>query len=135
MKHIVRFALFEEVNPKDISFIESMDSYFTTAFEFEIETQDRSNIKIDFTILEEEDTVEDILSIIKHELKITKRSEKRYIEDIIYSIINELEEGTITNEVLFDIFDTSKCEKIREMAMLSFTKDIIMSHISGEDID
>lgn len=135
MKHIVRFALFEEVNPRDISFIESMDSYFTTSFEFEIETQDKTNIKIDFSILEEQDTVDDILSIIKHELKITNRSEKRYIEDIIYSIINGSEEGTITNEILFDIFDTGKCENVREIEILSFTKDILMSHISGEDIE
>lgn len=32
---LVRFSLFEEVNPKDISFVAQMDDYFTVAFEFE----------------------------------------------------------------------------------------------------
>jgi hypothetical protein len=134
MKHIAKFTLFEEVNPKDISFIESLDSYFTISFEFEIETQDRTNIKMDFNILEEEETIEDILNTIKKELKITKRSEKRYIEDIVYSIVNESGKRSITNEIFFDIFDTRKCENIREIEILSFTKNILMSHISVEDI-
>ena len=51
MKHLVRFSLYEEVNPKDISFIESeLDNYFTVAFEFEIETKDTSNIKTKFEL-------------------------------------------------------------------------------------
>lgn len=134
MKYISKFSIFEEINPKDISFVESLDGYFTTSFEFEIETADRSNIKIDFSILHDDDTVHDITSIIKQELKLRERSEKNLVDDIIQSIIDATDEGIISNEMLFDILNPGNYTTIREVEIVTFTKDILMSHISGEDI-
>lgn len=134
MKHLVRFSLFEEVNPRDISFVTQMDDYFTVAFEFEIETVDRENIKIDFSILYDDDVVSDMLDIIRMEMSLKKKSEKKLVEDIIYSIIDAAEEGIITNEMLFDIFNPDNFKTDREVEIASFTKSILMSHISGEDL-
>jgi hypothetical protein len=39
-----------------------MDDYFTVAFEFEIETEDKENIKIDFSILYDDDVVDGYFS-------------------------------------------------------------------------
>ena len=52
MKYIFDFYKFnEEINPRDISFIESkFDNYFTIAFEFEVETEDTSNYPLDSLI-------------------------------------------------------------------------------------
>lgn len=124
----------EEVNPRDISFVQSMDDYFTISFEFEIETSDRSNIKMDFGILYDDDTVHDITSIIKQELKLRDKSDKNLVDDIMQSIIDATDEGIITNEMLFDILDPGNYNTIREIEIVTFTKDILMSHISGEDI-
>jgi len=124
----------EEVNPRDISFIQTLDDYFTVSFEFEIETEDRSNIKIDFGILYDDETVHDITSIIKTEMGLRDRSEKNFVDDIIQSIIDAMDEGIITNEMLFNILDPGNYDTIREVEIITFTKDILMSHISGEDI-
>jgi len=134
MKHLIRFSLFEEVNPRDISFISQMDDYFTVAFEFEIETEDKENIKIDFSILDDEDVVDDIKSIVRLELKLKKKSDKKLVDDLIDSVIDAMEDGIITNEILFDIFDVENYTSLTEIEIVSFTKNILMSHISGEDI-
>lgn len=133
MKYLNTYKVFEEVNPKDISFIQSMDDYFTVSFEFEIETSDRSNIKMDFSILYDDDTVHDITSIIKHELKL-RGEERNFVDDIIQSIIDATDEGVISNEMLFDLLDPGNYNTIREIEIITFTKDILMIHISGEDI-
>ncbi len=134
MKHLIRFSLFEEVNPRDISFVQSLDDYFTVAFEFEIETNDKSNIKINFNVLEDDDVVDDIISIVNNEMSIRKKSEKNIVSDIIQSIIDAIDDGTITNDILLDIFSVENCTSIREIDIITFTKDIVMSHISGEDL-
>ena len=125
----------EEVNPKDISFIQSLDDYFTVSFEFEIETQDKSNIKMDFGILYDDDVVHDITSIIKQELNLRDKADRNLVDDIIQSIINATDEGIISNEMLFDLLDPGNYNTIREVEIITFTKDILMSHISGEDIE
>lgn len=134
MKYILQFSLFEEVNPKDIAFIESISDYFTTAFEFEIETEDKTNIKIDFSILYDDDVVTDMIDIVRLEMGLTRKKEKDLVENIIYSVIDATEEGIITNEMLFDIFNPSNFKTDREAEIASFTKSILMSHISGEDL-
>lgn len=135
MKHLVRFSLFEEVNPRDISFVSQMDDYFTIAFEFEIETVDRENINIDFSILyDDDDVVSDILDIVKKEMNLKKKSEKKLVEDIIYSIVDAVEEGIISNEMLFSIFNADNFNTEREIEIASFTKSVLISHISGEDL-
>lgn len=123
----------EEVNPRDIQFIQIMDNYFTTSFEFEIETSDKTNINLDFGILEDEDVVNDITSIIKHEMNILEMEENGLIDKIIQSVIDRSNEGIIPSEVLLDLLDSGKCDTIREMEIYDFTKEILLSHISGED--
>lgn len=135
MKYILEFSLFEEVNPRDIAFIESMSDYFTISFEFEIETDDKTNIKIDFSVLQDDDVVDDIIDIVKHEMKLTKKKEKDLVENIIYSIVDALQGGMISNEILFDIFNPSNFKTDREADIASFTKSILMSHVSGGDLD
>lgn len=136
MKHIIKFALFEEVNPKDISFIESLDKYFTISFEFEIETEDRSNINFDFNALEDDELIDEIVEIVKLEMPLNRRSENRFVEDILKSIVDMTEDGTITNELFFDLLDSNKYKKDREREIVKFCKDIIISQIlSDEDLN
>jgi hypothetical protein len=134
MNHLLRFSLFEEVNPKDIAFIESISDYFTTAFEFEIETEDKTNIKIDFSILYDDDVVTDMIDIVRLEMDLKRKKEKDLVENIIYSVIDATEEGIITNDMLFDIFNPENFETDRDAEIASFTKSILISHISGEDL-
>lgn len=134
MKHLLRFSLFEEVNPKDIAFIESISDYFTTAFEFEIETEDKTNIKIDFSILYDDDVVNDMIDIVRLEMGLKRKKEKDLVENLIYSVIDATEEGIVTNEMLFDIFNPDNFSTDKESEIASFTKSILMSHISGEDL-
>lgn len=133
MKHITKYHLFEEINPKDISYVESLNDYFTIAFEFEIETDDRSNIQINFEILSDGDVVDDIIEIIKHEMSITINREKIFLENLIYSIINEVENGKMTTEKFFELIDPSKYRGSRQKEIVKFSKEILFSFVWEED--
>lgn len=108
MRYLVNFSLFEEVNPRDIAFIESeLNNYFTVAFEFEIETLDKGNLKYKYKDLDEE-TIEDVLETVTKDFKIRKKSEKELIFNLAYSLYDEVESKNV-NENTFDrIFDISK---------------------------
>ncbi len=133
MKHIIKFSLFEEVNPKDISFIQNMDKYFTVSFEFEIETDDKSNIKMDFSILEDEDDIDDIISSTKHEMDIRTRSEKTLVKSIIQSLVDANEDGTIKEDMV-KIFNLDNYESNREREIVKFIKSAVMSQIAESDL-
>jgi len=133
MKHLIHFSLFEEVNPKDISFIQTMDDYFTVSFEFEIETDDKSNIHIDFDLLEDDDLIDDIMDDIKRELKIRKKSEKNLMEDIIQSIVDANYEGN-AYETIHVIFNPSNYKTDREKEIVKMVKSSLMLNIAGDDL-
>ncbi len=133
MKHLVRFSLYEEVNPKDISFIESeLDSYFTVAFEFEIETKDTSNIKTKYEDLDE-DVVEDILTIVIKDMKIRKKSEKEILYNLAYELFDHIEYDLVDNTTFEKIFDLNKYKDDREKEIVAHLKDSIKSVIYEED--
>ena len=112
-----------------------MGDYFTVAFEFEIETQDKDNIKLDFSILEDDDIIDDIKQIVKTELRLRGRKQKELVDNLVDSLVELLEDGIISNEDFFKIFDEGNYDNITEMEIAGFTKSILMSHISGEDTE
>lgn len=133
MNHLVRFLLFEEINPRDISYIESeLDNYFTIAFEFEIETDDKSNIKTKFEELDE-DVVEDVLTIVLKDMKVRKKSEKELLFDLAYNLYDHIEYDMIDNNTFEIIFDLSKYEDVREKEIVLHLKDSLKSIIFQED--
>jgi len=107
MKHLIKFSLFEEVNPKDIAMIESFSDYFTVAFEFEIETLDRSNIKVKFKDIDE-DAVEDIIDIVYKDMRIRKKSEKDLVYDLMYKLYDHVEDKSIDLNTFEEMFDINK---------------------------
>ena len=88
MKYIFDFYKFnEEINPRDISFIESkFDNYFTIAFEFEVETDDTSNYQHDFAEIDE-DVIDDTFKDVKKELNLTRRSDVIFLKSLLDSIL------------------------------------------------
>lgn len=137
MKHLLRFSLFEEVNPKDIAFIETMDQYFTVSFEFEIETDDLSNIKINYNYIYDDDIVDDIISSVIEEMN-ANEEESEMIEDLVYSFIDTVEQRSLEGEVdisfLKSIFEDDVFENDRKNQIAFFTKSVIMSQIIGDDL-
>ena len=133
MKHLIKFNLFEEVNPRDISFIENeLDNYFTVAFEFEIETNDKKNIKTKYDDLDE-DVVEDILTIVIKDLKIRKKLEKDLLYTLAYELYDHIEYEMIDDNTFEKIFDISNYKDEREKEIVSHLKDSIKSVIYEED--
>ncbi len=133
MRHLVKFSLLEEVNPRDISFVESnLDKYFTLAFEFEIETNDTSNIKTKYEDLDE-DVIEDILAVVIKDMKIRKKSEKELIFDLAYSLYDHIEYEIVNSNTFDSIFDLSKYEDEREREIVLHLKDSIKSVVYEED--
>lgn len=133
MKHLVKFSLFEEVNPRDISYIESeLDRYFTVAFEFEIETKDTNNIKTKFEELDE-DVIEDILAIVMKDMKVRKKSEKELLYDLAYNLYDHIEYEMVDDNTFESIFDLSKCKDEREKDIVLHLKDSIKSIVYQED--
>lgn len=133
MKHLIKFSLFEEVNPRDISFIESdLDNYFTVAFEFEIETEDTTNIKIKYDELDE-DTVEDVISTVMSDFRVRKKSEKDLIAGLAYDLYDLVENDIATDDSFAKIFDTEKYKSEREKELVSHLRDSIKSVIYEEN--
>lgn len=133
MKHLIRFSLFEEVNPKDISFIESeLDNYFTVAFEFEIETLDRSNIKTKFKDIDE-DSIDDIIEIVYKDMSIRKKSEKELVSNLMYTLYDYVESKSIDLETFENMFDLNKYETEREKEIIEHLRNSIKSFVYEEN--
>ena len=134
MKHIKNFSLFEEINPKDIFHISSeFDKYFTISFEFEIETIDRSNIKINFDDFDDA-MFDDVISIVVSDLEIRRRNEKKLIKDTLYSLVDHIEHDHINIEIFDSIFKTDNLKDAREIEIVNYLKSMVMSFISIEDL-
>ena len=135
MRHLKKFSLFEEINPRDIAFIHSeFDKYFTVSFEFEIETLDRSNIKISLEEFDET-MIGDIAEMAFNDLEITNRKEKKIIKDRLHELLDRAQQSKITIEIFDDIFDSQSIENEREAELVDYTKSLIMSFISEEDLN
>jgi hypothetical protein len=131
MKHLVRFSLFEEVNPKDIYEIESkFNDYFTIAFEFEIETLDKDSLK--FKELDE-DTIEDVLDTVSTDLKIRKRSEKDLIFNLAYTLYDEILSKNVNINTFDNIFDVTNYTDERQIEIISHLKNSLKSVIIEEN--
>lgn len=134
MKHILRFSLFEEIHPRDIHFVSSeFDKYFTISFEFEIETSDRSNIKIDFEDFDEQ-MFDDVASMVFQDLEITNRREKKLIKNTLNSLLDHVEHSYINIELFDKIFDDAPTSSPRDKEIISYLKAMVMSFISQEDL-
>lgn len=134
MKHLLSFRLFEEINPKDISQIsEEFDEYFTVSFEFEIETVDESNTKINFDDYDE-NVVEDVLSIVRRDLNVRKKSEKDLISNLAYELLDYVEFDTIDLQTFNSVYKIPKGSSPRETELINYLKTITMSFISMEDL-
>ena len=135
MKHLVKYKLFEEVNKRDIAFIQrEFSSYFTISFEFEIETLDESGIEIDFTELDDE-IIEDVIQTTKKDLVIRRKSEKDLVNDLAYKLLDEVEFGTCDLETFNQIFRVSDEVMGREKEIIKHLKTVIMSFISIDDFE
>lgn len=135
MKHLVKYKLFEEVNKRDIAFIQrEFSSYFTISFEFEIETLDESGIEIDFTELDDE-IIEDVIQTTKKDLVIRRKSEKDLVNDLAYKLMDEVEFGTCDLETFNQIFRVSDEVMGREREIIKHLKTVIMSFISIDDFE
>lgn len=129
---ILKFNLFE-AKYSDIEFISSLDKYFTIAFEFEIETDDRKNINIDFEDLNDQGIFDDALKIVKTDLKLSKQ-EYRFISSIINSIIDMIDTEEISNDEFLDLLDINRYSDKREIEIITYAKNNIMSHILTDDL-
>lgn len=133
MRYLVKFSLFEEVNPRDIAFIESeLDNYFTVAFEFEIETLDKAGLKYKYKDLDEE-TIEDVLETVTKDFKIRKKSEKDLIINLAYSLYDEVESKNVDDNTFDRIFDISRYTDERQIEIVSHLKNSLKSVIIEED--
>ena len=110
MKHLVKFSLFEEINPRDISMIESnFNDYFTVSFEFEIETDDKDGLETRFEELDD-DLIEDIITTVIIDLKIRKKSEKNLVVSLSYEIGELAENDLLDIKTLEELLDPNKYE-------------------------
>ena len=133
MKHLINFSIFEEVNPRDISFIESeLNDYFTVAFEFEIETEDKSNIKTRYDELDE-DVVEDIITIVMKDMSIRKKSERELVNNLAYELYDSIEYEMVDETTLDKIFDINKLSTEREKEIVIHLRDSIKSVVIEEN--
>lgn len=134
MKHLIKFSLFEEINPRDISYISSeFDDYFTISFEFEIETIDRSNIKIDFQDFDDA-MFDDVASMVFNDLEIKSRREKKLIKDRLNSLLDHIEHNYISIELFDKIFDPGDLSDARDIEIVNYLKSMVMSFIAQEDL-
>jgi hypothetical protein len=103
MKYIFDFLSFnEEINPKDIFFIQSnFDNYFTIAYEFEVETDDTENYQYDFEEIDE-DVLDDTFKDVKKELNLTRRSDITFLKNLLDSILEFAQPSSITTDSKFN---------------------------------
>lgn len=133
MKHLIKFNLFEEISPKDINFISTeLDKYFTLSFEFEIETDDKSNIKTKFKDLDD-DSIDDIMDIVSKDMKIRKRSERDLISGLMYELEDHIQFHTINIPTFDKIFNLDKYSTDREKEIVTHLKNSIVAFVYEED--
>jgi len=133
MKHLVKFSLFEEINPRDISMIESnFNDYFTVSFEFEIETDDKDGVETRFEELDD-DLIEDIITTVIIDLKIRKKSEKNLVVSLSYEIGELAENDLLDIKTLEELLDPDKYESSREKEIISHLRGSIVSCVYEEE--
>jgi hypothetical protein len=133
MKHLIKFNLFEEVNPKDIALMQKdFDDYFTLSFEFEIETEDRTNMNMKFSDIDE-DSVEEILETIKSDLKIKKKDEEEFVDGLLYDLLDYCESKEIDIKKFEEIFHYKQYESEREYTIAKHARGSVLAYILEEN--
>jgi hypothetical protein len=134
MRHLISFKLFEEINPKDIYQVSTeFDDYFTVSFEFEIETLDTTNIKLNFSDFDE-DVAEDVISIVKDDMNSLSRSSKSLIKKLVYELLDYVEGDYININRFNEIFDDKRARNDEQVNVIRHTKATVMSFIGLEDL-
>ena len=132
MKHLTKFSLFEEVNPRDIAMIESdLNDYFTISFEFEIETKDKTHIKTRFKDIDD-DAIDDIEETVISDFKIRKKSEKELVSNLMIELQELIYDKELTIESFEKLFDLSKYVDM-EREIVQHIKRSIVSYVFEED--
>ena len=136
MKYIFDFLSFnEEINPKDIFFIESkFDNYFTIAFEFEVETEDTSNYQHDFDEIDE-DVLDDTFKDVKKELNLTRRSDIRFLKSLLDSILELIDIHELDEMSFNSVFESSNPNDDIQINISEHTKSILLSQITFNDFE
>jgi hypothetical protein len=135
MKWLIEWKTFEELRYKDISTITGeFSDYFSVSFEFEIETDDRLAVKIDFSEYDE-DSVEEVISIVKSDLKIRLRSDISLLKKTAWEFLDLVQFGN-PNLDKFNQFFTQKSSGLspEQTSIVSQLKSVISSYILIEDL-
>jgi hypothetical protein len=134
MKHLIKFNLFEEINPRDIEIIQTdFNDYFTISFEFEIETDDRENSIYNFNEIDHE-TIIDISDTVIDDLDIRKKSEKKFINDLLFELLDYCETDEISIDIFNNIFNSNNIgEDDRKYLIIKHLKSTVLSYIYEED--
>lgn len=123
---------FEEINPRDIFFIESnFDQYFTVAFEFEIETLDESGYDYDFTEIDDE-LIEESHDEVKRELSIKSNADKRFLRTLCDELIFLYEQGDL-DESTFELVFSNSDSKFAEISQ--HFRMVLLSQIIANDFN
>ena len=136
MKYIFDFLSFnEEINPKDIFFIQSnFDNYFTIAYEFEVETDDTENYQYDFEEIDE-DVLDDTFKDVKKELGLTRRRDITFLKNLLDSILELLDIGELNDKTFDSIFELSNPDDDIQIKISEHTKSILLSQITSNDFE
>jgi len=136
MKYIFNFISFnEEINPKDIFFIQSnFDKYFTIAYEFEIETDDSENYQHDFDEIDD-DVLDDTFKDVKKELNLTRRSDTNFLKNLLDSILELVDIGELDEKSFNSIFDLLNPIDDIQIKISEHTKSILLSQITSNDFN
>lgn len=128
MKFLKRF---EEINPKDIAFIVStLDNYFTIAFEFEIETDDETGYEYDFNEIDDE-LIEEVFDEVRKELKIRSVRDKQFLRDLCDSIIEYINDGSLSQETFEQIFVNNFTDSEKNISQ--HLRSVLLSQIISND--
>jgi hypothetical protein len=134
MKYLVKFKLFEEINYRDISeIVTGFDDYFTVSFEFEIETESQDDIKLNFEDLDDE-IAEDIIAIIFKDLEVRGRTNKKFVRDLVYSLLDYVDNDVIDIETYNSMFSDGVASNSEQINILRHAKAVISSFIGIEDL-
>lgn len=133
MKHVIKFKTFEEINPKDIAYISTeFDNYFTLAFEFEIETDDESNMSWKMDEFDEE-TLEDIIETVISDLKLRRKKDQQLVFDLAYEAFDYIESGQFNIDIFEEIFNIDKYESEFDKEVVIHLKGSLKAEILEED--
>lgn len=133
MKYLLKFNLFEEAKFLDIKKIsEDFDDYFTISFEFEIETEDESNMtwKIDDF---DEDSLEDIIDVVITDLQLRKKKDQQLVFSLSYDAFDYIEAGEFNLQIFEEIFNADKYEDEFDKQIVKHLKGSLKAEILQED--